>query len=400
MTSVAFPRLRSSALALSTVLAAVLPASAQQMQVETMPLMQVSDMPPEVYVGTVRASDMYGLSYEARGCIVSVSETAKTSQVATEGQMLVELDDQRALLSFRTSEARLEDLKAAVTERELTVSAAEADERRRAEELEFVAKEFERNQTMFRRGLINESTMETVERRMMDATFSAERATEAMQSALSAKARAEIAVEIGELDLRTAEITRDQLNLSAPFDGVLVGFDANVGACVQEGELAAQIYAPHEKAVDVYVLISRLSAADAAGVSSGSAVRIDRINGESCGGTITAIETEADLESQYVKTTIDVDEACAPDLFLNEAVEVEVLQGSAETFRIPASALLERTVYLLDEASGGLTPATADVVMRDGGEAVVRLPGALGRQIVVDAMAEGVEALLDIKDPS
>jgi len=391
---------RPSVIALTSVMALCLPAAAQDSGLETMPLVMASDVPAEVYVGTVRASDMFGLSYEARGCIVAVSETAKTSLVAQAGQVLVELDDQRAQLALQTAQARLADLKAAVTERDLSVAAAEADERRRAEELEFVAREFERNQTMFRRGLINETTMEAVERRMLDATFSAERASEALQSALSAKARAEIAVEIGELDLRTAEINQDELQLIAPFDGVLVGFDPNVGACVQEGGLAAQIYAPHEKAVDVYVLISRLSAADAAGVSAGAPVRIGRVNGETCGGTITAIETEADLESQYVKTTIDVDDACAPDLFLNEAVEVEMLGGAAGTYRIPSTALLERTVYLWDEAAGAVEPAAAELVMRDGTDAVVRLPGAEGRHIVVDAMAEGLDDLLKVQDGS
>lgn len=275
----------------------------------------------ESYVGTVRARDVHGLSYGVRGCIASVSDSAVRDQIATAGQPLIKLDDAQAQLSLRTAQARLSDLRAAVEERVLSADAAEADTRRRDEELAFVSKEFERNQTMFRRGLINETTMEAVERRMMDARFAADRAREALATANSAVARARIAVEIGELDLKTAELDQADLTLTAPFDGVLVGFDPRVGACVTEGAFAAQLYDPKRKAVDVYVLISRLSDTETA-VTRGTDVTVRRGNGQDCGGQITWIDTEADLESQYVKTTIDVEESCAAALFLNEAVEV------------------------------------------------------------------------------
>jgi hypothetical protein len=37
------------------------------------------------------------------------------------------------------------------------------------------------------------------------------------------------------------------------------------------------------------------------------------------------IATEADLESQNVKATIDLDPTCAPSMFLNEAVKIETI---------------------------------------------------------------------------
>jgi hypothetical protein len=37
------------------------------------------------------------------------------------------------------------------------------------------------------------------------------------------------------------------------------------------------------------------------------------------------VGTEADLESQNVKATIDLNESCAPSMFLNEAVRIETL---------------------------------------------------------------------------
>ncbi|MDA7426231.1 HlyD family efflux transporter periplasmic adaptor subunit [Thalassococcus lentus] len=277
-----------------------------------------------IYLGTVRASNMHALSYGARGCIQTLSEEAKRAQMAQAGQELVRLDDQSAVLAMRTAEARVLDLEAALAERQLAVDAAVADDVRRKKELDFVGDEFKRNSTLFRRGLINETTLEGVERRIMDAEFAAERAQEAIASARSAKTRAEIALEIGKLDLQAAENTLQDLFLTTPFDGVLVNFDENVGDCVQEGELAAQIYAPHEKAVDIFVPISELSDETERGISLGAEVTILRSNGATCSGLVTRVDTEADLESQFVSASIDIAQECAPDLFLNEAVEVGV----------------------------------------------------------------------------
>lgn len=277
----------------------------------------------DTFFGTVRASDIAGLSYGTRGCIVEVAEAAKQSRQAKAGEVLVRLDDQRSRLALRTAQARVAELEAQVEERQLAITAAEADGRRRAEELDFVSEEYQRNSIMLGRGLINETAMEAVERRFMDARFTAERAGEAIETARAAKTRAEIALEIGRLELESAQINHEDLTLVAPFDGVLLGFEPNVGDCVQEGGQAGQIYAPDRKAVDVYLLISRLSAEGSSGMSIGAPVRVKRVNGTVCGGSITRVDTEADLENQFVEATIEVEPACAMDLFLNEAVEVE-----------------------------------------------------------------------------
>ena len=113
--------------------------------------------------------------------------------------------------------------------------------------------------------------------------------------------------------------------LTAPFDGILLGFEPKLGECVQAGAQAAEIYAPHKKSVEIFVRIDQLVASGAGGVAIGTPVRVIRVNGDTCGGTFTWIGTEANLETQYVKSTIDVDEECAPTLYLNEAVDVETL---------------------------------------------------------------------------
>jgi multidrug efflux pump subunit AcrA (membrane-fusion protein) len=337
---------------------------------------------------------MYGLSYQAGGCTTAISEDARRDQKAVKGQVLVELDDVHTKLALKTAEAQLMDLKAAVAERQLAIDNARADDRRATEDLTFVSKEFERNQTMFRRGLINETTMEGVESRMMDARFAAEQAKEAINTALSAKTRAEIALEIGVLEMQAVELDQADLTLTAPFDGALIGFDPSIGTCVNEGALAAQLYDPKKKAVDVYVLISRLAATEDTGLTIGAPVRVRRINAQTCGGEIAAIDTEADLESQYVQVTIDVEEACAPALYLNEAVEVMAISGmDGDTFLIPETALLDEVIYLVK--GDRLEPRQVEILRREGRDVVIRLADAAGREIVTDALAEGLEDLID-----
>jgi multidrug resistance efflux pump len=357
----------------------------------------------DAFFGNVRASEISSLSYGARGCVVEVSEDAKREREVQKGQVLVKLDDLRSQLALKTAEGRLAELQAASEERQLALQAALADDRRRNQELGLVSEEFERSSVLMGRGLINESTMDAIERRFMEANFAAERAKEAIANARAAIKRAEIALEIGELDLQSARIDLDDLQLTAPFDGVLVGFDANIGDCVQEGALAGRIYVPDQKSVDVYFRISRLTAPDASGMAIGATVKVKRINGEICDGAITQIDTEADLESQFVEATINVDAACAPSLFLNEAVEVMVVQPAVEdTYSVPESAVLGgNTVFLVDEDALRLVAVDAEVVSRDAGAAIIRIPDATGRLIVADSqpsMADGMGVALTVAD--
>lgn len=355
--------------------------------VDTMRLQAQRMVTTDTFFGTVQATAMVGLSYEARGCVVEVSEQAKRDRVATAGQVLVRLDGKRSLLALRTAESRLAELGAQIEERELDIVSAAADDKRRQQELDLTTAEYERNSTMLGRGLINETTMEGVERRFMEARFAADRAQEAIATARAAKRRAQIALEIGELELQTAQLSHDMLVLTAPIDGVLVGFETNVGDCVQEGERAAQIYAPSQKSVDVFILIRRLSASGPNGIAEGSEVRITRVNDQTCGGTITRFDTEADLENQFVKATIEVDETCAPGLFLNEAVEVEAMMGAGEdTFEIPTSALTGGdTVYLVNEDGLVLEEVAAEILQSGLSQTIARIPAASGRLLVSDA---------------
>ena len=275
--------------------------------------------------GTVIADNKIGLSYGARGCITEISQGALQSGKATNGQVLVQLDDRAATLTVKSAQARMHDLEAAVDERDFSVAVVRAEIARMAEEQSFVDREFERTRVLFQRGLVNETILEATERRKMEAAFAVDRSKEELERAISAKSRANFALEIGQLEVLARELDLDELTVRSPFSGVLLNFEPKVGDCVSQGSIAAQIYSPDEKSVETFVFMDQLVAGQSFGVAVGNRVNVIRINEQICPGIISLIDTEANLETQNVKITIELDAGCASTMFLNEAVNIRTL---------------------------------------------------------------------------
>ena len=280
---------------------------------------------PLSLAGTVIADNKTGLSFGARGCIIEISKKAVQSSNAFAEQVLVRLDDRAAILALKTAQARLSDLEAALNERDLAVSVAKAEIKRVEEEQRFVDKEFERTHVLFQRGLVNETTLETAERRKMEALFAVDRSKEELKRVISNKERANIAVEIGDLEVLARELDLDELTLKSPFSGVLLNFEPKLGDCVSQGSLAAQIYSPDEKSVETFVFMDQLVAGQSFGIVVGSPVDVIRITEDICRGKISLFDTQANLETQNVKITIKLNPQCASVMFLNEAVTIKTL---------------------------------------------------------------------------
>ena len=279
---------------------------------------------PISLAGTVVADNMTGLSYRVRGCIKSVSKEAINTGIATINQELIKLDDRVAKMAVATAVARIKNLEAEVGDREFSVTVVQAEIIRIQEEQDFVAREYERTRLLFQRGLVNETTLEAAERRKMEASFALERIQEELQRALSGKSRAEIALDIGLLELNARQFDLQELTMQAPFSGVLLNFNPKIGDCVSQGALAAQIYKPKDKSVETFAFMDNLVDAKQFGLTKGNSVQVIRINGDSCPGQISLVGTEANLETQSVKVRIKLDPNCAVKMFLNEGVKIQL----------------------------------------------------------------------------
>jgi len=278
--------------------------------------------------GTVFANNEIGLSYQTAGCIAEVSSQSLATGKTSEGQILVKLDDRNAVLALKTAKARLLDLEAAVGDSDFSIEVAKADVGRVKEEFQFVEREYERTKVLFQRGLVNETNLETSERRKLEATFSVQRSLEVLTRSTSLKARSLIALDIGKLELKARRIDLDKLIVRAPHTGILINFEPNIGDCVSQGSLAAKIYMADEKSVETFIFVEQLLNAENRGILVGRSVNVIRTNGQVCKGVFSSVGTEADLESQNVKATIDLDRSCAPLMFLNEAVRIETLANN------------------------------------------------------------------------
>jgi multidrug resistance efflux pump len=279
---------------------------------------------PISLAGTVVADNMTGLSYRVRGCITSISKEATNTGIAAINQKLIKLDDRAAKIAVATAVAQIKDLEAEVGDREFSVTAVQAEIIRVQEEQDFVVREYERTRLLFQRGIVNETTLEAAARRKMEATFALERIQEELQRALSGKSRAEIALDIGLLELNARQFDLQELAMLAPFSGVLLNFNPKVGDCVSQGALAAQIYKPKDKSVETFAFMDNLVDANHFGLTIGNSVKVIRVNGESCPGQISLVGTEANLETQSVKVRIKLDPNCAVKMFLNEGVKIEL----------------------------------------------------------------------------
>ena len=275
--------------------------------------------------GTVFANNQTVLSYQTGGCIAKVSSQSLATEKTYQGQILLELDDRNAVLALKTAQARLLDLEASVGESDFAIEVAKAEIGRVEEEFQFGEREFERTKVLFQRGLVNETTLESAERRKLEAIFSVQRSKEALKRSVSVKTRSLIALDIGKLELEARQIDLDQLTIRAPHDGILIDFEPNIGDCVSQGSLAAKIYVADEKSVETFIFVEQLLNAEKIGIVVGNLVNVVRTNGQICPGVFSLVGTEADLESQNVKATIDLDASCAPLMFLNEAVTIETL---------------------------------------------------------------------------
>ena len=274
--------------------------------------------------GTVVADNMTGLSYRVRGCITSISKEATNTGSAAVNQELIKLDDRVAKMAVATAVARVKDLEAEVGDSEFSITTVHAEIIRVQEEQDFVVREFERTRLLFQRGLVNETTLEAAARRKMEASFALERIQEDLQRALSGKSRAEIALDIGLLELNARQSDLEDFTIHAPFRGVLLNFNPKVGDCVSQGALAAQIYKPNDKSVETFAFMNNLVDANQFGLTIGNPVQVIRVNGESCPGKISLVGTEANLETQSVKVRIKLDPNCAVEMFLNEGVKIDL----------------------------------------------------------------------------
>ena len=200
----------------------------------------------------------------------------------------------------------------------------------------------------------------------------------------------------GGLEARQTAVTSARANVSrleqlhafgkieAPFDGVITARNTDVGALIDSGSNARELF--HIAAVDrlrVFVNVPEVySRAAKPGVSAD--LTLKEFSGRRFTGTVTRTSNAIDVASRTLLTEIDVDNRSG-ELLPGSYVEVHLkLPAAATALRLPASALIFGTdglrVATVTNGKAALVPVT---VGRDYGDSVEVLSGLTGDEQVI-----------------
>ena len=168
-------------------------------------------------------------------------------------------------------------------------------------------------------------------------------------AAANATSAKRVDAEVLRSDIMQIDVEIGQLEIRAPFDGVVEGESAELGSLLQPGGVCATIVDPDPLKVSGFVpefQIGKLRLGDPA-----SAVLV---TGESVRGTITYIAQTADAATRTFEVEIDVPN---PDYRLRDAVtaRIEIPLDAKPAHRLPQSALT-----LNDEGQIGVMVAAGD----------------------------------------
>ena len=207
-------------------------------------------------------------------------------------------------------------------------------------------------------------------------------------SARLAKVRAavagfEAAVSVARANLRVSEIALDQTLIRAPFDGVVIARNANVGDTITPFSQAVDTKGAVVSIVDMTSLEVEVDVSESSlsGVRMGQAieVQLDAIPGQRFKGRVNRIVPTMDRAKASILVKIrllSMDSRILPDMTAKAAfLEREIAEGETKpVFAVPANALIDvggvKNVYLVREGAARLQ--TVDLGPKIGDQFEVR----------------------------
>jgi len=142
-----------------------------------------------------------------------------------------------------------------------------------------------------------------------------------------------VEAEVLRADIMQIDIEIGQLEIRAPFDGVVEGSGAEIGSLLQPGGVCATIVDPDPLKVSGFVPEFQIGK-----LRLGETATASLVTGESVRGTISYIAQTADTATRTFEIEIDVPN---PDYRLRDAVtaRIEIALDSRPAHRLPQSSL-------------------------------------------------------------
>lgn len=355
--------------------------------------------PTTAAFGEIAAGRRLELRAAAAGRVVETGPSFRDGGRVAANELLFRLDA-RDLLSARDS-ATAARAEAAVdrTDALEAVAVAEAEHRSAIETLRLRRRAFMRQNSLLERGLTAATDVDAAEIAVADADRSVIAQDGARRAAAQRLLQAEQALARADLTLADAERALENVEVRAPFAGVLADVDATEGRLVADNEALGSLFDPRTLEVAFRLPNRRFAALldlDGRLLSAPVVATLDLgARALTTAGRLDRVAGAVDMASGGRLLYAVLDAAAETALRPGDFVSVEIREPDiADVAIVPAAALgLSESLLVLGD-DGRLRAAPVSVVRREGAEVYVR-DAPIGARYVVAPTPElgpGVKA--------
>jgi RND family efflux transporter MFP subunit len=324
---------------------------------------------PDVYeaTGTVRARTAVAIASKVMGYVAEVQ--VQVGDRVREGQLLVRLDTRDLDAAVRRTDAGMAEARSAVPEVESAIAAAKSN-------LDLAQTTFKRIQDLADKKSISRQEFDESSARLKGAQA-------AYEMAESRRAQVQSRIEQAGAEQRSAHITRDYAQITAPFAGVVTARSVEPGALASPGVPLLTVEREGSYRLEASVEESRLGT-----VHAGQSVNV-AIEGCRAPQRVSEIVPAVDAASRSYIVKVELN---CPSVRSGMFGRVEFPAGSRPVIAIPAAAVTERgqlrSVFVVEN---GFAHNRLITMGRKSGGALEVLSGLSAGEQVVSPVPPGLE---------
>ena len=254
--------------------------------------------------GRTEAARQVTVAAELSGLVIS--EPLRKGSIVAEGDILCRLDPGTREATLNEARARLAEARSRVPEAEAGVQEAEARMREAEINLNAASK-------------LSEGGFAT-ETRLVSAEAAMDAARAGVQRASSAVSSAQAGIESAQAAVATAERQIEQLDIEAPFGGLLETDTAEIGSLMQPGSPCATVIQ-----LDPIRLVGFVPETDVDKVTLGAMAGARLADGREIRGEVSFLSRSADETTRTFRVEVTVDNA---DLSISDGQTAEIVVAS------------------------------------------------------------------------
>jgi multidrug efflux pump subunit AcrA (membrane-fusion protein) len=301
----------------------------------------------------------------------------------------VEIDSREARIQAQKSGAGLLETKGALDEVDRSIKAAESGRTSAEANRELAASTFRRYQQLFGRQSISPQEFEEARARHEVADAEAERAGRMLQSLEARKRQALARIDQAKADVAGSQVYSSFSRIAAPFNGIVVSRQADVGYMAVPGAPLLTIESGADYRLEASVQESQINRIH---LRDQVSVQIDALGQQELAGIVVEVVPASDPATRTYLVKISIAEPAGNQQVIRSGLygKARFTTGQTQAITIPKKAVVENgqltSVYVVDQS--GIARMRLVRTGKTYGERVEMLSGLKeGEQIVVDGVA-------------